>query len=49
VAVHTLQIPTNLVDGVNYTNVLASPAGLIECLLDMETNAPAWFYRLRWP
>jgi hypothetical protein len=49
VVVRTLRIPTNLVNWVNHTNPLASPAGLIECLLDMETGAPACFYRLRWP
>ena len=48
-AVHTLQTSTNLVDWVNHTNVTADPDGLLECLLDMETNAPACFYRLRGP
>jgi hypothetical protein len=46
---YTVQTSTNLVDWVNRTNLLADPGGLIECLLDMDTNAPACFYRLRWP
>ena len=46
---YTLQTSTNLVDWLNRTSLLADPGGLIECLLDMETNAPACFYRLRWP
>jgi len=45
----TLQSSTNLVNWVDRTNLLADPDGLIECLMDMEANAPACFYRLRWP
>jgi hypothetical protein len=37
------------VDWVNHNNVVADPGGLIEYLEIMETNAPACFYRLRWP
>ena len=47
--VHTLQTSTNLVDWVDHTNLLADPGGLIECLEDMDPNAPACFYRLQWP
>ena len=46
---YTLQTSTNLVNWVDHTNVVADPGGVIECLTDMETNAPARFYRLRWP
>ena len=46
---YTPQTSTNLVNWVNRTNVLANPGGLIECLLDMDPNAPACFYRLKWP
>ena len=46
---YTLENSTNLVHGLDGTNVAADPGGVIECLLDMETNAPACFYRLRWP
>jgi hypothetical protein len=44
-----LQASTSLVDGVSYTSLVAGPSGLIECLEDMQTNAPARFYRLKWP
>ncbi len=44
---YTLQTSTNLVNWVNHTNVVAGPGGLIDCLMDMGTNAPACFYRLR--
>jgi hypothetical protein len=37
------------VDWVNHTNLVADPGGLIECLMNMETNVPTCFYRLRWP
>ena len=47
--IYWLQTSTNLVDWVDRTNLLAKPGGLIECLEDMDPNAPAWFYRLRWP
>jgi len=40
---------TNLLDWVDHTNLLADADGLIECLEDMDPNAPACFYRLRWP
>lgn len=46
---YTLQSSTNLVSWVDRTNLLADPGGVIECLMDMETNAPACFYRLKWP
>jgi hypothetical protein len=46
---YTLQTSTNLLNWVNRTNVVADPGGLIECLLDMDPNAPACFYRLQWP
>jgi hypothetical protein len=46
---YTLQTSTNLVDWVSHTNVVAGTNGLIECVMDMETNAPACFYRLQWP
>ncbi len=46
---YTLQTSTNLVDWENHTNVVADPGGLIECVEHMDTNAPACFYRLRWP
>jgi hypothetical protein len=47
--IYTLQTSTNLVNWVNHTNVVASPGGLIGCLVDAGTNAPASFYRLSWP
>jgi alpha-tubulin suppressor-like RCC1 family protein len=46
---YTLQTSTNLVNWVNHTNVVASPGGTIDCLMDIGPNAPAGFYRLRWP
>ena len=46
---YTLQTPTNLVDWGDRTNLVSDPTGLIECLEDMDPNAPAGFYRLRWP
>ncbi len=46
---YTLQTSTNLVNWVNHTNLVASPGGLIDCLMDTGTNAPACFYRLSWP
>jgi len=46
---YTLQSSTNLVDWLDRTNLVAGPGGMIECLVDTETNAPACFYRLRWP
>jgi hypothetical protein len=46
---YTLQTSTNLVDWVDQTNVEAGPGGLIKCLVDMDPDAPACFYRLRWP
>ena len=39
----------HLVNWVNHTNLVANPTGLIDCLIGMETNAPACFYRLQWP
>jgi len=39
----------NLVDWLDRTDLVACPGGMIECLVDTETNAPACFYRLRWP
>jgi hypothetical protein len=44
---YTLQTSTNLVGWVNHTNLVAEPGGLIECLVDMDPDAPACFYRLR--
>ena len=44
-----MEVSTNMVGWVDRTTLLADPSGLIECLLDMETNAPACFYRLKWP
>lgn len=46
---YTLQTSTNMVNWVNHTNLPAGPGGLIECVENMEPNAPANFYRLRWP
>lgn len=46
---YTLQTSTNLVNWVDHTNLLADPNGLIDCLEAIEANAPACFYRLRWP
>ena len=46
---YTVQTSTNLVDWVTYTNLVASPTGLIECLEDMDTDTPTCFYRLKWP
>jgi len=46
---YTLQTSSNLVNWVDHTNLVAGPGGLIECLMGMETNAPACFYRLKWP
>ncbi len=46
---YTLQTFTNLVNWVDRTNVVADPGGAIDCAMAMETNAPARFYRLRWP
>lgn len=38
---------TNLVKWLNRTNLLPDPGGVIWRLLDMETDAPACFYRPR--
>jgi hypothetical protein len=46
---YTVQSSTDLVNWVNHTNVVATPDGLIDCRVDTDTNAPAGFYRLRWP
>ena len=46
---YTLQTSTNLVNWVNHTNVTADPTGVIDWLGEMDSSAPAWFYRLRWP
>jgi hypothetical protein len=46
---YTLQPSTNLVDWVDHTNLVADSGGLIECLEDMDPEAPTCFYRLRWP
>ena len=46
---YTLQTSTNLMHWVNHTNVVANPGGLIDWLVDKGKNAPACFYRLRWP
>jgi len=46
---YTLQTSTNLVDWVDRINVVAGAGGLLECLMAMDPNAPACFYRLRWP
>ena len=46
---YTVQTSTSLVNWVDRTNLLADPDGVIQCLMDIETNAPACFYRLRWP
>ena len=46
---YTLQSSTNLVHWEARTNLLADPDGVIECLMNMGPNAPACFYRLRWP
>jgi hypothetical protein len=46
---YTLQTSTNLVDWVNHTNIVCAPDGLLSCLEDRKTNAPAFFYRLKWP
>ena len=46
---YTLQTSTNLVNWVDYTNLVADTNGLIDCLEDMQTNAPTCFYRLKWP
>jgi hypothetical protein len=39
---------TNLLDWVGHTNVVATPGGLIDYLQEMDPDAPACFYRLRW-
>jgi hypothetical protein len=40
---------TDLLVWGDHTHALAGPGGLLECLLDMDTNAAAGFFRLRWP
>ena len=44
-----MRTSTNLVEGVSHTNMVADPGSLIECLMSMDPNAPACFYRLKWP
>lgn len=46
---YTLQTSTNLVNWVDYTNVVANLGGTIDCLIDVSPNTPARFYRLKWP
>ena len=46
---YTVQTFTNLVNWGDRTNLLADPGGVIECLVDMDPDAPASCYRLRWP
>ena len=46
---YTLQFSTNLVYWVDLTNLAAGPNGMIEREDGLETNSPAYFYRLRWP
>ena len=46
---YTLQTSTNLVNWVNRTNVVAGSGGLVDCMMDLNTNGPTSFYRLRWP
>jgi hypothetical protein len=49
VVVRTLQTSTNLVDWLDHTNIVTDPLGLMDWREDMDTNAPARFYRLKWP
>ncbi|MGC3960295.1 MAG: DUF5011 domain-containing protein [Verrucomicrobiota bacterium] len=46
---YTLQTSTNLVNWVSHTNLVAGPGGTIDCWIEISTNAPACFHRLRWP
>jgi hypothetical protein len=46
---YTLPTFTNLVNWEGRTNLVADPGGAIDCAMAMGTNAPARFYRLRWP
>jgi hypothetical protein len=39
----------SLAGGLAHTNLLVDPRESIECLENMEANAPACFYRLKWP
>jgi hypothetical protein len=46
---YTVQASTNLVNWMNYTNVTADLDGRLIWAEEMHGDAPARFYRLRWP
>lgn len=46
---YSLDASSNLVDWINYTNLVANPDGLIQCDESTTNSGAAGFYRLRWP